>query len=729
MKEFIRFARWILSGLAGGNNSNVGRVVATLKLSPRQRRLLALVAAVGAAFLASNSTLAQTWQSLGFHPDPSTLGLNVVASSTNGATVIMAGAGDFATSTNGGASWIDANPPVANGWAAVVCSADGSKIFANGVSFIAVSTDGGATWAQSDPSGVVWSDTVGSIACSADGNTLLAATGFGATIGGSIFVSTNAGLSWNQTTSPTQFWSGVACSADGTRMAAAAPASTMAGVLRGGIYTSIDAGASWTEANVPTNNWYSVASSADGVRLVAAGGYTKVLGSGYDSILISRNSGLNWGPASFPVNERWTQVVSSADGSRLAVEGDSQSGEPSPIMVSTDSGLNWNEYDTSLSTALDSPAALAMSANGTSLLAVTSSGDAVYTLDLGPPAPPQILGITGSQTVQLVYGKPQATGWTVAVVGTPPLSYQWLLDGMNLPGATNANYSIPAIDLTNGGGYQALISNLFGSVTSVVSALVVLAPLPSVPVVTGSNYQTTIPPGGSSSFSVTVAGAEPFVYQWLLDGAILPDQTNASVTITNVQSAGDCQVTVSNSLGGLVLDFRFTLQQAPQIVGPPQNQAVYPGGTAVFTVDVVGVGPFSYQWTIGSLMTLDLRNLPGATNATLVLPVFQNYGEYGVVVSNPYGTATSGVYSLTYSPNPPIPIMVPPQVPAEAGGLLQLSGSSLAGQMYKLQSTTDLSLTNWAFLGAQFAATGDVSSILIAPATNSLRFYRVVLLR
>ena len=72
-------------------------------------------------------------------------------------------------------------------------------------------------------------------ACSADGATLLAASPVSYTGRYPIGVSTNSGATWIQTPSPTNRWSSVTWSADGTRMAAVAPSSwDMFPILLGG---------------------------------------------------------------------------------------------------------------------------------------------------------------------------------------------------------------------------------------------------------------------------------------------------------------------------------------------------------------------------------------------------------------------------------------------------------------------------------------------------------------
>ena len=51
-------------------------------------------------------------------------------------------------------------------------------------------------------------------------------------------------------------------------------------------------------------------------------------------------------------------------------------------------------------------------------------------------------------------------------VGALPLSYQWQLNGTNLPGATKACLVVPASKTAVGGAYSVTVTNFFGAVTS-----------------------------------------------------------------------------------------------------------------------------------------------------------------------------------------------------------------------------------------------------------------------
>lgn len=57
--------------------------------------------------------------------------------------------------------------------------------------------------------------------------------------------------------------------------------------------------------------------------------------------------------------------------------------------------------------------------------------------------------------------------------GTPPLSYQWRLNGTNIPTATSDSWVLANLRLADGGVYSVRVTNAFGSVTSSNAVLTV----------------------------------------------------------------------------------------------------------------------------------------------------------------------------------------------------------------------------------------------------------------
>jgi hypothetical protein len=139
-------------------------------------------------------------------------------------------------------------------------------------------------------------------------------------------------------------------------------------------------------------------------------------------------------------------------------------------------------------------------------------------------------------------------GLTVEARGTPPLAYQWRLDGTNIPGATTSAYSITSAQVINSGIYSAIITNDAGSVVSSNAVLTVV----EVPVsILSHPVSQSVFQGAQVSFSVTVTGSPPYAFQWKLDGINLSGATASSLALSNVTvaQAGEYSVFVSNPFG------------------------------------------------------------------------------------------------------------------------------------------------------------------------------------
>jgi hypothetical protein len=118
--------------------------------------------------------------------------------------------------------------------------------------------------------------------------------------GGPIYTSTNAGVTWNSTGSPSYNWTALVASADGAKLVGAA---------NGGIYTSTNFGANWNPNTAPIANYTCLAGSADCSRLVA--------GVSNGMLYASANFGASWTTLT-TTNQQWTGVAMSADGSKFA---------------------------------------------------------------------------------------------------------------------------------------------------------------------------------------------------------------------------------------------------------------------------------------------------------------------------------------------------------------------------------------------------------------------------
>ncbi|MFZ1075574.1 MAG: Ig-like domain-containing protein [Minisyncoccia bacterium] len=241
-----------------------------------------LAAAVFGGDIFTSSDGGETWT------DQSSAGYRdwySLASSADG-TKLVAGSdsSDIFTSADSGATWSEhAVGPGRHYWYSVASSADGTKLVA--AAQISENSDGfavgGDIYTSSD-SGATWTDQVNaglrswtSVASSADG-TKLAAT----VMGGNIFTSSDSGATWVEHSVGTGVhdWTSVTMSSEGSKLAVADGLAEVngEGMSSGEIYTSSDSGATWVaQTGTGSRAWSGIASSADGTKLAAtdANGY------------------------------------------------------------------------------------------------------------------------------------------------------------------------------------------------------------------------------------------------------------------------------------------------------------------------------------------------------------------------------------------------------------------------------------------------------------------------
>ncbi len=114
------------------------------------------------------------------------------------------------------------------------------------------------------------------------------------------------------------------------------------------------------------------------------------------------------------------------------------------------------------------------------------------------------------------------------------------------------------------------------------------------------------------TFRATVAGAEPFEYDWCFsDGAVPGSSTEASPTVRMTSTGGHAaSVTVTNVYGSDY--YEFTLWVNPGI--PPEILGVVPhavkvGASTVITAIVTGLAPFEYSWQLPGLIEGDTSEM------------------------------------------------------------------------------------------------------------------------
>jgi pectate lyase len=142
---------------------------------------------------------------------------------------------------------------------------------------------------------------------------------------------------------------------------------------------------------------------------------------------------------------------------------------------------------------------------------------------------------------------------------------------------------------------------------------------------------------------------------------------------------------------------------SPSINTQPQDQSVFVGQNATFTVNASGSGPLTYQWSLDSGAPLT-----NATNSSLTITNAQltDIGGYSVLVSNAFGSVSSETAELTVTVPTAPSIVTQPQsltvLPGQSATFSVSAGGS-APFLYQWYFNTNTVLTN--ATGATFTLT------------------------
>jgi uncharacterized repeat protein (TIGR03803 family) len=372
-------------------------------------------------------------------------------------------------------------------------------------------------------------------------------------------------------------------------------------------------------------------------------------------------------------------------------------------------------------------------------------------------------GIT-SQPVHATVSTGGTATFTAGVSGSLPFRYQWMFNGTNISGATNAVLSIAKVTVTNLGFYTVMVTNTIGGVMSAPAGLFIADPkviaglIVTGPAGTNYNLQSTAVLGTGSVWTTLTnisLPAQPWLY---MDYCSLTNPlqfyrlaiTNAAAHPTNAW--GNLATLALQQFTALAVQWpagtNYDLQSAPTWggvanwttltnVGPfpqpflyidyssptnPQSYRVVPGpafssqpasataasgGMVVFDAGVSGTPPYGFQWIFNG------TNIPGATNLSLTITNVSpaSAGLYALEIINGGDSVISAAASLA-------------AVDLETLAGLVISGS--IGMNYALQSVATLDGGDqWMTLTNILLPSQPYTCIDYGSMTNPRQFYRL----
>jgi hypothetical protein len=200
-------------------------------------------------------------------------------------------------------------------------------------------------------------------------------------------------------------------------------------------------------------------------------------------------------------------------------------------------------------------------AGGYRVVVTNASGSvtsAVATLTiLGPPS-------ISVQPVSRTVFAGSNISFSVSASGLAALSYQWRFNQAELLAKTNSSASLTNVQSPNAGGYDVVITNFYGAITSSVATLTVL---PAAPIITTQSVSRVVSVGQTVPLFVVAKGSEPMTCQWQFNGVDLPGANAFTLMLSNVNWSftGTYRAAVSNAVA-VAFTTNITLTVSPVIM-------------------------------------------------------------------------------------------------------------------------------------------------------------------
>ena len=294
-------------------------------------------------------------------------------------------------------------------------------------------------------------------------------------------------------------------------------------------------------------------------------------------------------------------------------------------------------------------------------------------------SPPTITNVSVSPA-----SGPGGTTFTASVMasGHPPLriTYQWRLDGTDIPGATGASH------IASAGGALSLVATVKNNEGSDggESVAATVYPALSAPEVMEARIQPEVAFIGDQLTAIAFASGIPtpeLKFQWLSEGVAIPGATEASHVPVS-PGAVNVRVTASNSEGLDSAESRSVVIAADPVAPVIASGAVSPATGRIGTIfaathDVTGDPDpvVTYQWR------LDGADMPGATEKTFVA-VAEGLLSVRITASNSEGSTSLETAAVVIAPALAKPVITGTVITPASGrtGDTFTASASLSGE-------------------------------------------------
>ena len=266
---------------------------------------------------------------------------------------------------------------------------------------------------------------------------------------------------------------------------------------------------------------------------------------------------------------------------------------------------------------------------------------------------------------------------SVSAAGTGTLTYQWMLNGSNVSGATSAIYTIPTSLVSQSGSYTVVVTGGCSSLTSSAAAVVVNT-------VTAINTQPLSYTGCAftpTSITVGAVGTN-LTYAWSNSGTAVNNATSATYTMSNPQpvNSGSYTVTVTGTCGVETSNIALiTINPLPSpglIAGGTNGVCV--GSTTTLTNNVSGG-----VWTSNNTAIATVNSSTGVVTGVAAGNVTITY-----TVTNAFGCVNTTTTTIQVKAVPTAVILPPPATQFCIGESMNLQASNAFSYLWSNGATT-----------------------------------------
>ncbi len=313
--------------------------------------------------------------------------------------------------------------------------------------------------------------------------------------------------------------------------------------------------------------------------------------------------------------------------------------------VRTTFASNIAAYSVGIATGLDG-----------NLYYLSRNDEALYKIAYSVNQSPAILNEPQSRTISLGY----PVTFSVTASGAATLTYQWYKDGSLIGGAIQPDYTIPAVAFADSGNYSVVVSNSFGTASSIDAHLTVTANQPPAGVINTPLTNSFYSAGEVINFSGTATDPEDGIlsastYQWALvfhhDTHIHPGPTisggtgSGSFTIPNT---GEKSANVFYRLFLIVQDSEGMIDSAYVDILPRTSLITINTQPQGLTLTLDGqpfTTPYSVQSVEGMYRMISAPYSQTYNSTQVLFTAWNNGGPLTQTISTPVNDST---YLATY---------------------------------------------------------------------------------